>query len=99
VRLWVDDLVSFRRIWPTVDTLADTQELSGVRSSTGVARTVCSRPMTWPISSSNSSAARSRPVMWKPWHSARQARLVQPGRLVGRSLGRRLPHPALRIAR
>lgn len=31
VRLWVDDLVSFRRIWPTVDTLADTQELSGVR--------------------------------------------------------------------
>jgi len=30
VRLWVDDLVSFRRIWPTVDTQADTQELSGV---------------------------------------------------------------------
>ncbi|MFS2114027.1 elongation factor P maturation arginine rhamnosyltransferase EarP [Herbaspirillum frisingense] len=30
VRLWVDDLVSFRRIWPEVQTDAATQELAGV---------------------------------------------------------------------
>ncbi|MBO9536097.1 elongation factor P maturation arginine rhamnosyltransferase EarP [Herbaspirillum sp.] len=30
VRLWVDDLKSFRRIWPEVDTEADVQQLAGV---------------------------------------------------------------------
>jgi uncharacterized repeat protein (TIGR03837 family) len=30
VRLWVDDLVSFQRIWPQVDVQAETQQLAGV---------------------------------------------------------------------
>ena len=30
VRLWVDDLKSFRRIWPEVDTTAEVQQLAGV---------------------------------------------------------------------
>src|SRR5689334_13887359 len=31
VTLWVDDLASFRRIWPTVDAGADLQDVDGVR--------------------------------------------------------------------
>jgi uncharacterized repeat protein (TIGR03837 family) len=30
VTLWVDDLASFRRIWPQVDTQADVQDLGGI---------------------------------------------------------------------
>jgi hypothetical protein len=50
VTLWVDDLASFRRIWPQVDAGAETQDIDGVTVRTGAARTANSHPADIPTS-------------------------------------------------